>query len=168
MNNVNHALDVLGQKQALADLRFDAEGVAGLVMSETVTIHLTRIDDEELEISCALPNLGHPDAAMMQAMLETQFLGVGVGASRLGMDAESMAIILCERWVVSDMTAAVLERRFEDFAANAAFWLDEGTALLLEQAETIRQDTEPSGDLGLGLGADGDPDSEDSHVLLRL
>lgn len=164
MNNVNHALDVLGQMQGLADLRFDAEGVAGLVMSETVTIHLTRIDDEELEISCTLPNLSHPDPAMMQAMLETQFLGVGVGASRLGLDAESMAVILCERWIVSDMNASLLERRFDDFAANAAFWLDEGTALLLEQAEAIRQDGETAGDPGLGLSADG----ADSPVVLRL
>ncbi len=138
MNDSNHALDILGRKLGLSGLSFDDEGLVALAMSTEVIFYITRIDMQELEISCGIPGLGYPDHPLLRAMLQAHYLGAAVGASRLALDADSHDVILCERWVVTDMEAAALERRFDDFAANAAFWLGEGSEILLEQAETLR------------------------------
>lgn len=166
MNDANHALDILGRKLGLTGLSFDDEGLVALAMSAEVIFYLTRIDMEEVEISCGIPGLGYPDPPLLRAMLEAHYLGAAVGASRLALDADSNDVILCERWVVTDMEAAVLERRFDDFAANAAFWLGEGSEILVEQAETLRLER------NRGLSDDdltaGQTEEDETAILMRL
>lgn len=167
MKDANHALDILGRKLGLANLGFDDQGLVGLSLAEGVTFHLTRIDDAELEVSTPIQCLDFPDAALLRAMVEGHYLGAAVGAGRLAVDPDSDRVILCERWVIADMEAPVLERRFEDFAANAVFLMSEGGEALLERAETIRLENLPAGgDFApddMQEGEDGDP-----PIVMRL
>ena len=139
MKNATHALDVLGSKLGIKDLDFDASDQAAIDLNSDVTIFLTKLDDDVIEVSCLLDSLGYPDAAMMQAMLEANFLGSAVDCGRLALDADKSEVILCERWMVSELDATALERRFASFALAATFWLGEGTISLMEQANTIRK-----------------------------
>ncbi|MEZ5753597.1 MAG: type III secretion system chaperone [Paracoccaceae bacterium] len=140
MNDANHALDLLARKLSLSDLRFD-DDQAGIALPEGPNLFLTRLDEQTIEASCQLEGLDYPDAAMMRAMLEANFLGGATGPGRLALDADKSEVVLCECWMVTDHDAASLERRFDAFVAAALFWCGEGTAILLEQAATIRAET---------------------------
>lgn len=166
MKDANHALDILGRKLGLAGLAFDGHGLVSLSMTEAVTFHLTRIDDAELEISTPIQCLDFPDPALLRAMVEGHYLGAAVGAGRLAVDPDSDRVILCERWVIADMEAPVLERRFEDFAANAVFLMSEGGEALLERADTIRIESLPAGDAF--APADMEDEDGDPPVVMRL
>lgn len=165
MQNTTHALDILGQKLDIPGLSFDDDGLVALDMPGDVAVYITRVDAQEWEISCRIENLGYPDAAMLRAMLEAHYLGAAVGAGRLALDSETHDILYGERWVVTEMDAAILERRFDDFAATAAFWLGEGTSLLLEQAEALRIEERSGAALPAG---DAQAEGDDAMVMMRL
>jgi hypothetical protein len=135
--DANHALDTLGRKLALPALAF-TDNQVGIDLTPDLTLFLNRLDDVTIEASCRLEALGHPDAPMMQAMLEANFLGGAVGPGRLAIGADLSEVILCESWSLSELDAGDLETRFDVFANTAAFWLTQGTHAILERAERLR------------------------------
>lgn len=157
MKDVNHAIDMLAKKLGMSSLGFSGDQL-GIDVTPELTIFLTRLDDTTIEASCALEMLDFPDAAMMQAMLEANFLGGATGPGRLALSADSQQIILCECWLVNELDASALDARWDGFVAAAGFWQDEGTAILLEQAKVIRE----------GQGGGDDFAAGDGTVLMRL
>lgn len=158
MKDPNHAIDTLARKLNLPALSFQDDQL-GIDVTPDLTIFLTRLDDDAIEASCALEMLDFPDAAMMQAMLEANFLGGATGPGRLALSADSAQVILCECWMLGELDAPALESRWDSFATAAGFWQGEGTALLLEQAEMIRADQ---------AGEQPFDGPEDGGMLLRL
>lgn len=166
MNDCNHALDIIGRKLGLPDMGYDAHGVAGFTLAGDVSFYLTKVDEDELELSCAIPALAYPDAALLQAILEAHYLGAGVGGARLALDPDTLEVILFERIIVGDMGAAILERRLDDFVANAAFLMGDGSEALLDRAETIRIERSDGGtDFA---PSEGDQDPDDMPIVMRL
>lgn len=163
MISANHALDTLARKLGLPALAFTQDQVGIDVMPE-LTIFLSRLDDATLEASCLIEHLGHPDAAMMQAMLEANHLGGAVGAGRLALDGDTGDVILCESWNLSELDPAALETRFDIFANTAAFWLTAGTEGLLERGNTLRAARSEDA----GLAPDPSLDEGEQPVFMRL
>lgn len=165
MIDANHALDTLARKLKLPTLAFREDQV-GVDVIPGLTLFLTRMDDTTLEASCLLEFLGHPDAAMMQAMLEANFLGGAVGSARLALDGDTRDVILCESWNLEELDAGTLETRFDIFANTAAFWLNAGTQSLLERAEALRAEQRQEADDLSGLVAAAGDAGE--SIVMRL
>lgn len=167
MISANHALDTLARKLGLPALAFTDDQV-GIDVTPDLTIFLSRLDDTTLEASCQLEHLGHPDAAMMQALLEANYLGSAVGAGRLALNGDQAEVILCESWNLSELDATTLETRFDIFANTAAFWLTDGTASLLEQADLLRSARYREDVADAAFLPQVDVDGTDAPIVMRL
>lgn len=133
MNDVNHTITLLRTLLELPDLELNDDGQAELLLAPEFAAHLTRIDDETLELSFRLPDLDYSTPEMMAAMLTANFLGSGTGCGRLALDPTKGEVIYCERWPVTEMGAEIVEKRFTEFAKAGAFWLSEGSITLVAQ-----------------------------------
>ncbi|MBD1206510.1 MAG: type III secretion system chaperone [Rhodobacteraceae bacterium] len=167
MISAYHALDTLARKLGLPALAFTDDQV-GIDVTSDLTIFLSRLDDTTLEASCQLEHLGHPDAAMMQALLEANYLGSAVGAGRLALNGDQSEVILCESWNLSELDATMLESRFDIFANTAAFWLTDGTGGLLEQADLLRASRYRDEVSETAFLPQGDADGGAAPIVMRL
>lgn len=136
--DAGQTIRTLARKLGLGDDAFDAEGQLTIDLGKGAVIHAARLDDHVVEWSVPLPDVDFADPAMMRVMLEANCLGAGTGAGRLAVDGD-LAAYFCERWVVRGMDEKETERRFDEMATVAAYWLGEGADLLMEKAEQRRQ-----------------------------
>lgn len=159
MHDVNHALAVLGEKLKLPDLKLNENGQSEIAFGDGLSIYITEIDRRTAEMSFRLRDLDFADAAMMRAMLEANCLGSGTGGGRLALDPANGQAIYCERWDVAAMEAGAVEERFTTLMQYGAFWMTEGAAALMSEAERIEAETE----------ADDENVAEeaDEHMLIR-
>jgi hypothetical protein len=166
--DANHALDTLGRKLKLSNLVF-TDNQVGIDLTPDLTIFLNRLDETTVEASCRLELLGHPDAPMMQAMLEANFLGGAVGHGRLAIGADTSEVVLCESWNLAELDAGALETRFDLFANAAAFWLTTATQALMERAEQLRAAGRREEDAkAKALAGQSQQEDGDAPILMRL
>ena len=151
--NAHHALKTLAGHLGLGDTEFDADDRLTIRLGDGATMYGARIDDDNIEWSVPLPDLDYADPDMMAVMLEVNCLGAGTGAGRMAVDPDNAAFY-GERWITRGMEADEVERRFDELAVQATYWLTEGGDLLLERAQArqaAQGDTRP-----LGGASDGD------------
>ncbi|WP_187968414.1 type III secretion system chaperone [Aquibium microcysteis] len=135
--DAGQTIRTLATKLGLSDTAFDADGRLTIELGRGAVLYAARLDDHVVEWSVPLPDIDFADPAMMWVMLEANLLGSGTGAGRLAVDGDHAAFF-CERWVVRGMDEKETERRFDEMAAVAAYWLGEGADLLMEKAEQRR------------------------------
>ncbi|MDN2582502.1 type III secretion system chaperone [Aquibium sp. ELW1220] len=135
--DAGQTIRTLATKLGLNDTAFDADGRLTIELGRGAVIHAARLDDHTVEWSVPLPDVDFADPAMMRVMLEANCLGAGTGAGRLAVDGD-LAAYFCERWVVRGMDEKETERRFDEMAAVAAYWLGDGADLLMERAQASR------------------------------
>lgn len=164
MSNSNHAIQILSRKLALPDLAFDGDGHIALEVTPQVSISLIDLDDGLIEMMCPLTDTDPPDESMMRAMLESNYMGAGVDGARLALDPDRGTIVLCERMATGEMTAAAIERRFDEFCVLAVFWQMDGALSLMEAAHELR--LEKMKHEGATAPLSGKP--EETPVLMRL
>lgn len=127
MKDVNHAMSVLRQRAGIADLAFNADGQAELVIERAVSVYVTRVSDAVLEMSARIAALdGRLEREVMERLLVANSLGDGTGHSRLAIDPRTRGALLCERVDVTALEAAPFEARFVAFVRHAAYWQAEG------------------------------------------
>jgi len=136
--DAGQTIRTLAAKLGLNDTAFDTDGRLTIELGRGAVIHAARLDDHTVEWSVPLPDIDFADPAMMRVMLEANCLGAGTGAGRLAVDGD-LAAYFCERWVVRGMDEKETERRFDEMAALAAYWLGDGADLLMEKAQASRQ-----------------------------
>jgi hypothetical protein len=146
----------LARKLGLGNDAFDADGRLTIQLGHGAVVYAARIDDDSIEWSVPLRGIDFADPAMMAVMLEANCLGAGTGPGRLAVDGD-LAAYFCERWIVRGMDDREAERRFDEMASVAAYWLGEGADLLIEKSKTRRQ--------GDGLDADAPAGDEDLVVM---
>lgn len=153
--DAGQTIRTLARKLGLSDDAFDADGRLTIELGKGAVIHAARLDDQVVEWSVPLPDIDFADPAMMWVMLEANCLGAGVGSGRLAVDGDHAAYF-CERWVVRGMDEKEAERRFDEMATLATYWLGEGADLLIEKAKARRQ----------GDGRDASPPAADEDMLV--
>lgn len=154
MHDIHRTLDALKASLELAALDLNADGQAELAFADGLVIHLTRIDEEALELSVRLPGLDAATPAMMRAMLGANLLGSSTDAGRLAIDVAKDEAVYCERWVVADLSEAAVQRRLAAFADTAAFWLTTGTDTIIEDTGRLDYGRTPTPVEAKPAGAD--------------
>ena len=82
MQNIEHAVKIIGEKLSLPNLALNQNGQAELKFGEQFSAYITKIDDTSMELSFWLRDLDFANPTMMKAMLEANCLGAGTGAGR--------------------------------------------------------------------------------------
>lgn len=143
MQDVNHAISVLGERAKLPSLAFNADGAIELIIDDLLSVYLTRVSERAMELSARLADLdGKITADVMQRMLVANCLGDGTGAARLSVEAQGGGAILCERVDVTVLDADALEAVFTLFVRTAAFWMSDSVAELLNPGDASPENPE--------------------------
>lgn len=135
MHTIEHALAVVSERLGLKDLTLNHDGQAELAFADGLKAHVTRISTTVMELSFPLPRLSYAKPSMMRAMLAANFLGQLTGPGRLAIDPLKEDVVYCERWDVSEMDAAGIERRLVAFIGQGTLWLTKGSDQLIVEGE---------------------------------
>lgn len=148
MNTVRETLATIAKTLGLADLSLNANGQAEIIFGQGFSAYVTRIEETVMELSFRLPSLDNPNRAVLRSMLNANSLGGGTGGGRLALDIETDEVIYCERWNVEDMSEARAEARIQEFSEYGAFWLTEGTKLVIDKAYDTDEDRLDASSIG--------------------
>lgn len=135
MHNVEHALTVMAQSLGVPDIRLNQEGQTELVLAQGFSAYVTKIDDVQLELSIRLPDLTYATPSMSRALLAANCLGSLSGSGRLAIDVARQEVIYCERWMVNELQAEMVDRKLATFIAHAAFWLTKGSEEVIAEGD---------------------------------
>jgi hypothetical protein len=124
MNHNRDALEQLGRRIGLPDLKFNGEGICELTVGDNIEVYLEGEPDATvLHLNGVIGTLPAADDRVLRALLGANYNGQATGAAALAMDPRTSEIVLTRQLDVSALDAAKLAETLETFVKYVAFWI---------------------------------------------
>lgn len=136
MQSVSEFFQWLGDFTGTGPLSADTDGHLSVPLDDGRVLDIRRFDDTTVDIAILLdifPDLF--DAADLRTLLAANYLGVGSGAGRIGLDGDD--VILCDRLVVTELDAGTAEARIEALVNRADYWASTDAAQMFVRQPDI-------------------------------
>jgi hypothetical protein len=99
------------------------------------------------EVFVTIEGLDTDDPAVLKALMEANYLGMGTEGGRVDLDPMGGGLALCERWTLARLLHAEARDDLARFAARAKAWREEAVPMIMA---AVRE-----GQGGRGLPAEG-------------